>query len=78
MNLQKYLSEAPRGEAARLARALGCSEARITEYKRGMRTPRPERAAEICRLTCGRVTIAELCPREDWNKVRAALRSIER
>lgn len=74
MTLQEYLSIAPRGEAARLARALGCSESRITEYKRGRMSPRPDRAAEISRLTCGRVSIAELCPREDWKKVRAALR----
>lgn len=74
MNLQEYLAQAPRGEAARLARALGCSECRITEYKRGLRYPRAGRAAEISRLTCGRVSIAELCPREDWKKVRAALR----
>lgn len=74
MTLQEFLKSAPRGEAARLARALGCSEVRISEYKRGVRSPRPERAAEICRLTCGRVSIAELCPRENWKKVRTVLR----
>lgn len=74
MKLQEFLDAAPRGEAARLARALGCSEARISEYKRGSRIPRPDRAAEISRLTLGRVSLAELCPGYDWATVRAALR----
>ncbi len=78
MKLQEFLDTAPRGEAARLARALGCSEARISEYKRGRRIPRPDRAAEISRLTLGRVSLSELCPSCDWATVRAALRAKSR
>lgn len=74
MTLDEYLKQAPRGEAARLARALGCAISRITEYRYGRKSPRPSRAAEISRLTCGRVSIAELCPREDWKGVKCALR----
>lgn len=76
MNLTEYLETAPWGEAARLARALGCSQSRITEYKRGIRTPSPGRAVEISRLTLGRVSLEELCPRINWAEVRGKRRTV--
>ncbi len=60
MNLKTYLEKHPRGEAARLARAIGCHETRITEYKNGKRSPGIERALLIERLTGRQVKAADL------------------
>ena len=60
MLLDDYLKKSPRGEAARLARALGCGESRIVEYRRGRRTPRLSRALEIEKLTGRQVRVADL------------------
>ena len=57
MNLPDYI-KAIGHEAA--AKAFGVSESTIKSWRWGARSPRPDRAREIQRITRGRVSVAEI------------------
>lgn len=60
MRLDEYLRQKPRGEAARLARLAGITDASISRYAIGERIPPPEVAAAISAASGGQVTLCEL------------------
>lgn len=62
MDLRSYLKTKPRGEAQRLADALGTSQNMIHQLSGGHRMPSRARALEIERLTDGAVTLYDWQP----------------
>lgn len=64
MQLGDYLQQSPRGEAARLARALSVPASHISEYVRGKRTVPAKKAVALERATFGRVHRCDT--RADW------------
>ena len=74
MTLDEYLKQAPRGEAARIARELRLPPVRLTDFRLGRRVPGIEASAAISLATNRLVSPQELRPMCDWAKIRRALR----
>ena len=66
MKLSEYIS-AERGNAARLAAALGVGISYVSQLASGNRTASPARAVQIEALTGGQVSRKEL--RDDWMSI---------
>ena len=74
MKLDDYLKSAPRGEAARIARAANVSQTRLSDFRFGRRIPSIEIASRISLETKKQVSPQELRPECDWEKIRRALK----
>jgi DNA-binding transcriptional regulator YdaS (Cro superfamily) len=61
MKLSEYVKANP-GSIASLARLVGVSEATVSRWSCGLRSPRPKNARLIESVTDGQVTKAELRP----------------
>ena len=73
MKLAEYLATAPKGEQARLARAVGVQQVRIADYRLGRRKPTVAKAIRIAVATDCAVRPEDLLD-EDWGLYRRALR----
>lgn len=69
MELRAYLDDSERGEAARLARALGLSPVMLSLYASGKKLPGPRTAAALERHTHGAVLCEESRPDLSWLRV---------
>ena len=66
MTLNEYLTEAGRGSAAALAKAIGASTSGVCLWRNGVRAVPIERCLAIERATGGKVRAEELRPDFDW------------
>lgn len=67
MNLKEYLTNSPRGEAARIARAINDSKSNVSLWKDGKKSIPASKCKAIVAATNGQVTLKELKPK-DWQK----------
>jgi DNA-binding transcriptional regulator YdaS (Cro superfamily) len=67
MDLKTYITESPRGTAAKLALELGVSASYLSQMAHGQAPISPDRAVEIEQKTDGQVTREELYP-NDWQR----------
>lgn len=68
MDLSRYLENAPRGEAARVARDLAVSAVVVSHWSSGRKRVPVERATDLERLTGGAVRRWHSRP-EDWYRI---------
>lgn len=69
MDLKTYLSDAPRGTAAAIARAAGVKPVMVSQWASGRKTPIPVgRCVQIEHATQGAVRRWHLRP-DDWHRV---------
>jgi len=66
MELRTYLSTAPRGTAAAIARAVNVSPVMVTQWASGEKPVPVARCLGIERATEGRVTRKDLRPTDYW------------
>jgi len=68
MELKKYIDDLERGEAKKLATAIGVSSSFLSQMASGRSPISPARCVEIEQATNGAVTRRDLRP-EDWNRI---------
>ena len=68
MTLNEYLTEAGRGSAAALAKAIGASTSGVCLWRSGVRQVPIERCLAIERATGGLVRAQEMRPDHDWSR----------
>ena len=76
MELKTYI-EQERGQASRLARAIGINSVLISQWASGVRQVPAERCPAIERATNCAVTCEELRPDVDWAVLRGKKRKAE-
>lgn len=72
MDLNAYLSSKPRGEAARIADAIGEHHSNFSAWRHGKKSIPPYKCRMIVKETKGKVRLQDLRP-HDYNKHFAEL-----
>lgn len=66
MNLKKYITQLPRGEAKLFSKAIGVSPSYLSQMASGVASISPAISLAIERATAGAVTRADLRPDDYW------------
>lgn len=69
MNIKAYLEGAERGEAARIAQALGVHPVMVSQWANGLKPVPPDRCPGIERATAGAVRCEDMRPDVPWHRV---------